>query len=218
MLELSEILKYSDSRTLVLADEMCSGTETQSAVSIVYTAMNWLNNCGAHWVFTTHYHELAEMVTDNNTVQHRPDAALKGVQLLHIDIEYRDGKIVYTRKLKSGKCTGNYGIEVANYLGLPREFITTALNTRKVKFSRYNSQKLVDKCCMCGTQKDLHTHHVRYQSTFDKDSKLKNIAGNLIILCEKCHVHTHESNRDESNRDEKNRDEKNSILVKLLTS
>ena len=56
--ELRNILKSADDRTLVIGDELCSGTETNSAIAIVCTGILDLIKKKSSFIFATHLHEL----------------------------------------------------------------------------------------------------------------------------------------------------------------
>ncbi len=56
MEELREILQLADNKTMVLGDELCSGTETTSGMAIVAAGVRYLINKRASFVFATHLH------------------------------------------------------------------------------------------------------------------------------------------------------------------
>ena len=56
MSELRSILKRSDNKSLVLGDEVCSGTETTSALSIVSASLKTLSDIKCSFIFTSHLH------------------------------------------------------------------------------------------------------------------------------------------------------------------
>ena len=66
MEELRSILKYADNESLVLGDEICRGTETISALSIVTSSVLALSKKKSSFIFATHLHKLDELVKDNN--------------------------------------------------------------------------------------------------------------------------------------------------------
>ena len=94
--------------------------------------------------------------------------------------------------------------------GLPENFMRGAFSVRdkltgqnpeilSTKESRYCSKKYVHKCDVCGSTKDLHTHHIRHQAEADENGLIdkkfhKNRKFNLQVLCEKCHVKEHAKN------------------------
>jgi DNA mismatch repair protein MutS len=58
MTELREILGRADSYSLVLGDELCSGTESVSATALVGAGLKWLHERRACFIFATHLHGL----------------------------------------------------------------------------------------------------------------------------------------------------------------
>jgi DNA mismatch repair protein MutS len=64
MTELREILQKADEHSLVLGDEVCSGTESVSATAIVGASLKWLHRCRSKFVFATHLHMLDTILVD----------------------------------------------------------------------------------------------------------------------------------------------------------
>ena len=58
MIELRSILKMADNNSLVLGDELCSGTETYSALSIVSQSLVELSKKKTSFMITSHLHQL----------------------------------------------------------------------------------------------------------------------------------------------------------------
>jgi DNA mismatch repair protein MutS len=56
MSELRTILRLANKNSLVLGDELCSGTESISAVSIFVSCIQTLNKLGCSFIFATHIH------------------------------------------------------------------------------------------------------------------------------------------------------------------
>ena len=61
MLELRAILRRASARSLVIGDELCAGTEAQSALAIVGAGVVTLAKRGARFAFATHLHELPRL-------------------------------------------------------------------------------------------------------------------------------------------------------------
>ena len=59
--ELRGILKRADCNSLVLGDELCSGTENTSAQSIFASSVIHLNKRDCSFIFATHLHQLTSM-------------------------------------------------------------------------------------------------------------------------------------------------------------
>ena len=87
------------------------------------------------------------------------------------------------QNLESGSGESQYGIEIADALGLPKQFIkmhgyrqrNQGLSTELLsnKRSKYNSKVIVDCCTMCGfkptTGQHLHVHHINEQQDADEN-------------------------------------------------
>ena len=201
MSELRSILKRSDNKSLVLGDEVCSGTETTSALSIVSAALKKLSDIKCSFIFTSHLHQLMDI------------KLVKGIQSLrvfHLKIEYNHETeiLIYKRKLEKGSGPAIYGLEVCKSLNLGDDFISLARNVQMEisdinskllndKSSNYNNELVMDKCQIC-KNKSEHTHHIKEQCTANSDGIIdyhhKNINHNLVQLCESCHHKVHNEN------------------------
>ena len=199
MSELRTILKLANQNSLILGDELCSGTETQSAISIFVAGIQQFHREKSSFLFATHLHE----IVDYDELQ------LDTVKMKHMSVVYdkASGALIYDRKLKDGPGDSMYGLEVCKSLSLPADFITAAYAIRQkykpdsilsLKPSRYNAKKLVGACEQCGKQ-GKEIHHLQYQEDAvdgfiqTEDAVFpKNHLANLMTLCEKCHdvIHT----------------------------
>lgn len=206
VVELCEIripVSEADGRSLIFGDEPCRGTERFSGVGIAAETIKHLLNRKACFIMATHLHDMLQLKSFQPLKEQ--------LQISHLNM-YHDPKIgdlVNNRKLCPGAGPTIYGIEVAKSLGFPNEFIRGAMKFRAeaIKISteilsttksRYNSNVYTDSCEQCGSQIDLHTHHIAPQKLADKEGFIgnmpKNIAGNLITLCQSCHHKTHHQN------------------------
>ena len=63
---------------------------------------------------------------------------------------------------------------------------------------RYN-EKVRGKCELCNDEISTETHHLQHQSNADKNGFIKdfhkNVNGNLLNVCEKCHLKMHKSKK-----------------------
>ena len=201
MSELRGILKRADKNSLVLGDELCSGTETTSALSIVSAGLKTLSDLKCSFVFTSHLHQLMDI----HLVK-----SIQTLKIYHLKIEYDSEKdlLIYKRKLEEGSGPAIYGLEVCRALDLGSEFISLArkiqmeiTNTSDTlvndKLSNYNSDIVMDICQIC-LDKSEHTHHIKEQNEADSngiiDHHHKNITHNLVPLCEPCHHKVHNEN------------------------
>jgi len=203
MSELRTILRLSDENSLILGDELCSGTETLSAISIFVAGIQQLHNCKSSFIFATHLHEI---------VDYTEISELANVKLKHMEVIYdkEHDVLVYDRKLREGPGNSMYGLEVCKSLNLPTDFIEAAYEIRmkynpvsrsilSLKTSHYNSKKIVGMCEKCNKQLGTEVHHLQHQSGANNEGIIincdgvfhKNNLANLMTLCESCHNETH---------------------------
>jgi DNA mismatch repair protein MutS len=205
MLELRTILRLADENSLILGDELCSGTETISAISIFVTGIQQLYKRKSSFIFATHLHEI---------VDYEEITTLDSVHLKHMAVKYDNerGIMVYDRKIKEGSGNNIYGLEVCKSLDFQLDFLEEANNIRlkynpesrsilSLKQSRYNSKKIVNMCEKCNIKKGTEVHHLQHQADANEHGIIvtddsifhKNNLGNLMTLCEACHQTLHKS-------------------------
>ena len=197
MTEFRSILRAANSRTLVIGDELCAGTETASATAIVAAGIQTLVSRKVQFFFATHLHELAKI----DEIYTNP-----AIAFYHLTVrsDTDGGALIYDRKLRVGCGSPMYGLEVCRGLDMDPEFLTAALQYRKRMFSddgvarasRYNAAIVVNACEICGTRDGLETHHIVPQAAAGQDGKIrpgvhKNVASNLTVLCDSCHKAHH---------------------------
>jgi DNA mismatch repair protein MutS len=199
MSELRVILKMADSNSLVLGDEVCSGTETESALSIFVTALMQLYNKKVSFIFATHFHEIIKF----DEIQQ-----LNTMVLAHMTVTFdrENDCLIYDRKLKMGPGNRMYGLEVCKSLYLEDDFLTKAYEIRNKYFpdnrgelshntTIYNAKKVRGFCEMCKEEIADETHHIFQQKDASKDGFIesfhKNHPANLMSVCEKCHDSIH---------------------------
>ena len=209
MSELRTILRLADEKSLILGDELCSGTESISATSIFVAGIRQLHDKKSTFIFATHLHEI---------IHYEEIRELVGVVLKHMAVIFdrEKGVLVYDRKLRDGPGDNMYGLEVCKSLNLPNSFLELAHNIRmkynpssgsilSLKTSHYNSKKIVGICEMCKEEMGEEVHHLQHQADANEDGiiRVKNLApfhknkvANLVTLCEKCHDKMHHSNEE----------------------
>ena len=212
MSELRTILRLGDENSLILGDELCSGTEIQSAISIFVAGIQKLHKCRSSFIFATHLHEI---------VDYDEISTLDSVKLKHMSVVYDKERdtLVYDRKLKDGPGNSMYGLEVCKSLSLPQDFLDAAYEIRmkyhpegasilSLKTSRYNSKKLVGVCEKCGKSPGTEVHHLQHQKDSNNEGIIsttdsifhKNNLANLMTLCDNCHNEEHKVSKNGGKR------------------
>lgn len=201
--EIRNILKKKDENSIVIGDELCSGTESTSAIAIIMAGIQTLTASKTTFIFATHLHELTKlkdmklMIDDNK------------IYIKHLQVKYDDqtDTLIYDRKLTDGPGSAIYGLEVCKAMDMGNEFLHNAYRIRSElldlseqvvsdKTSRYNKKVITDKCGICKKNKDVETHHIRFQKDADEQGIIdntfhKNAQFNLIPLCSVCHQKVH---------------------------
>ena len=202
MCELRTIMKNATCNSIILGDELCSGTETTSALSIFVASLERLHAIQSTFLFATHFHEILE---------YEEIKSLNKLKAYHMCVLFDREKntLVYDRKLRPGHGESMYGLEVCKSLALPEDFIERAYAIRnkynkthvsvlEAKKSRYNANKLRGMCELCSNYEGTEVHHLQFQKNakhgiingeFNKNHK-----ANLLNICESCHQKIHSLN------------------------
>lgn len=202
MTELRTILTLANANSLVLGDELCSGTESDSALSIFTAGLEILHERQSTFLFATHFHEINK---------YEEIKALTRLKMLHMAVHYdkTTGALVYDRKLREGPGESMYGLEVCKSLHLPDTFLQRAhairmkyhqetQNVMALSPTHFNAKKLVGNCELCQASKASEVHHLQHQKNANPqnayiDTFHKNHAANLLNICEACHHKIHQS-------------------------
>jgi DNA mismatch repair protein MutS len=206
MMGLKKILNVANERTLVLSDELTKGTEAISAASILAAAAIELANRNTKFIFTTHLQDVAKLDQVKKC---------KNIQICHLSVDISGNNIVFQRKLQDGPCSELYGLEVAKAVGLDKQLLDRSFKIRDFligkrkdivsnRRSRYNTNKIMDKCEICNytpvksTDIPLDCHHINFQCNADNNDFNghfhKNSKHNLVCLCKQCHQAVHNGN------------------------
>lgn len=203
MSELRVILKCADKNSLILGDELCSGTEIDSAISIFVAGLQKLHALESCFVFATHMHEI---------VDYEEIVQLDKLTTKHMAVTYDRARdiLIYDRKLRDGAGPSMYGLEVCKSLHLPDDFLKMA-NAIRVKYrakgagtgdlkfkpSHFNAHKVKGMCELCKKETGEEVHHLQHQKEADVNDYIqhfhKNHRANLLTVCESCHLKMHET-------------------------
>ena len=204
MSELRVILRTATDRSLILGDELCSGTEMDSAIAIFVAGLSHLHRVGCTFLFATHMHEI------NGYDEVR---LLTKICMKHLTVFYNKSKdtLIYNRKLADGPGASMYGLEVCKALHLPDAFLEFANAVRlrhrappsdigilSFEPSHFNAHKLKGVCERCAVELAQEVHHLLPQKDADSQNYIghvpKNHVANLMALCTRCHDEVHGCN------------------------
>lgn len=202
MMELKNIFNRADARSLVLGDEISQGTETESALAIVASAILKLLSLRSTFIFATHLHQLGNIPQ----LQKLPHLIF-----LHLGIKYdeKSDTLIYNRVLQLGQGDTLYGLEFAKSLHMDKTFLQTAQTIRETlnhsssdiqklraqKSSKYHKDLYLSKCALCDESVE-DVHHIAPQKEATPQGHIdhfhKNHKYNLIPLCKKHHQMVHD--------------------------
>lgn len=211
MTELRTIFKLYNKNSLILGDELCSGTEIQSAIGIFVSSILRFLEVQSSFIFATHLHQILDL------------DELKGKEKLkinHMEVRYNreEKKLIYDRKLKEGAGDNLYGLEVCKSLYLPDDLLDSAFEIRNKYFnvndtlnykkSNYNREKVIGICEKCNLNPGVEVHHLMHQKDSNSRGIIntndlqfhKNHKANLMVLCDKCHQLIHKEHKKGSKR------------------
>jgi DNA mismatch repair protein MutS len=117
MSELAYILNTATDKSLIILDEIGRGTSTYDGLSIAWAVVEYLCNSKSQirTLFATHYHELTAL-----------EGHMKGLKNLNVDVQEKDGNIVFLHKIVEGSASRSYGIHVAKLAGVPQQLLSAA--------------------------------------------------------------------------------------------
>lgn len=200
MSEMRDIFLQAGPKSLVLGDELCSGTETTSATALVAAGLKGLLKRGARFLFATHLHGLSQIETVSK------DPRLR-IRHLHVEYDSVKDRLVYHRTLRDGSGSSLYGLEVAKAMRIPDDILEDAIRFRKQLMgetdrgqsvgSSWNSSVVRIQCETCGATEasNLEVHHIKERNTATKgrleDGSDVHSAANLAVLCDTCHDSVH---------------------------
>ena len=199
MSELRVILTQCNKNSLILGDELCSGTEIDSALSIFTSGLETLYSKNSSFIFATHFHEIQYFEEIKRMTK---------ISLKHLKVKYNNAtqKLIYERKLCDGAGESMYGLEVCKSLNMPTDFLDRAYEIRNnydsthtniltLKPTKYNKNKLRGICEFCNKEIGLEIHHLQYQKDSNENKYIegfhKDHPANLASICETCHRNIH---------------------------
>ncbi|MBS3815989.1 MAG: DNA mismatch repair protein MutS [Candidatus Thermoplasmatota archaeon] len=113
MVELANILHNASKNSLILLDEIGSGTSTFDGLSIAWAVTEYITReIGAKTLFATHYHEITEL-----------EKSLDNVKNMHVAAKDTGEEITFLRKVREGSTDESYGVHVASLAGLPEPVV-----------------------------------------------------------------------------------------------
>ena len=157
MSEVSNILNNATEKSLIILDEVGRGTSTTDGVSIATAISMYIHDkIGAKTVFATHYHELTDL---ENKFSH--------IVNYRIEVDEKQGKVMFLRNIVKGGADKSYGIEVAKLAGLPKEIL---IESRKILKRLEQKKELIEKTVDV-RQLSLFGENLKFEDDFEEIEK-----------------------------------------------
>jgi DNA mismatch repair protein MutS2 len=127
---MKEILENADNRSMILLDEVGSGTDPTEGQPLAFSIIEELNHRGSINIFTTHFSELKGIVSE-----------MEGV--VNGSLGFDSDRIAPTYRFRKGVPGRSYGLEIAKRLGLGEDVISRALE--RVPSAHHVLDELIDE-------------------------------------------------------------------------
>ncbi len=118
MVEMSDcanILKNSTPQSFVILDEVGRGTSTFDGLSLAWAIAEKLYQKRVFTLLATHYFELTDLAK-----------TYEGIKNYHVEVKEWGSEVVFLYRIKEGRASQSYGIEVAKLAGLDEDVIKRA--------------------------------------------------------------------------------------------
>lgn len=159
-------LQHADKRTLLLADEMGSGTEPQIGGAMAQAILDKLGRSGCFGVITTHYQNL-------KTFAEETEGFVNGAML------YDRAHLKPTFQLSVGNPGSSFAIDIAHKMGLPGDVIEEArriVGEDYVNIDKYLSDIARDRKYWANKRQNIKEKENRLDNLL---SKYEEVAGDL---------------------------------------
>ena len=166
LLNMKNMMKQSDSHTLLLIDEFGGGTEPTIGGAIAEAVLKQFWQKQAFGVITTHYQNLKHFAEDHEGV-------VNGAML------YDRHQMQALFQLSIGQPGSSFAIEIARKTGIPEEVISDAseiVGSEYVQSDKYLQDIVRDKRYWEGKRQTIHQHEKRLEATGERlDASLEEI-------------------------------------------
>ncbi|MBO4606992.1 MAG: Smr/MutS family protein [Prevotella sp.] len=158
LLNMKNMMKYADDRTLLLIDEFGSGTEPQMGGAIAESVLRQFWKKATYAVITTHYQNLKHFAEDH-------DHVVNGAML------YDRHEMRPLFQLQIGQPGSSFAIEIARKTGLPEEVINDAsqiVGSEYIQSDKYLQDIVRDKRYWENKRQTIHQREKSMEQTISR--------------------------------------------------
>lgn len=124
------ITNHATKNSLVIIDEICSGTDPKEGESLAQAILSYLHQKGCYTLSSTHYSALKQFAKESDFIK-------------IASVEFDQEKMRPTYHLINGSVGNSYAIEISKHLGLKEEMIQKAYQIKESSLTV--SEKLLEK-------------------------------------------------------------------------
>ena len=158
LLNMKNMMRQANDRTLLLIDEFGAGTEPQIGGAIAESVLRQFCKKGAYGIITTHYQNLKNFAEDH-------DGVVNGAML------YDRQEMRALFQLQIGQPGSSFAIEIARKTGLPEEVIRDAseiVGSAYVQSDKYLQDIIRDKRYWENKRQTIHQREKEMEKTIEK--------------------------------------------------
>lgn len=155
LLNMKQMMKCGNSRSLLLIDEFGGGTEPQIGGAMAEAILHKFVQCGTYGVITTHYQNLKHYAQDCPTV-------VNGAML------YDRAQMQPLFMLQVGNPGSSFAVEIARKIGIPEDVITYAsdlVGKDYIMSDKYLQDIVRDKIYWENKRKNIHRRERQLEET-----------------------------------------------------
>lgn len=178
MSEVSSIINNATKNSLIILDEVGRGTSTYDGLALASSISTYIHDkIGAKTIFATHYHELNELEQNYDRIVN-----------YRIDVQEKNGKIIFLRTISRGAADKSYGNYVAKLAGLPQEILKNSavlLNALQKRHNLIQNNREIGQLSLFDNVTYNEEPSVDYEKQYlDLKDKIKSIEINNITPIE----------------------------------
>lgn len=194
LLNMKNMMRHADDRTLLLIDEFGTGTEPQIGGAIAESVLKQFCLKKAYGIITTHYQNLKHFAEDHEGV-------VNGAML------YDRQQMKALFRLSIGNPGSSFAIEIARKIGLPEEVIKDAgeiVGSDYIQSDKYLQDIVRDKRYWENKRQNIHQREKTMEQTIARyESEIKELEQSRKLIIKKAKEQAEELLRESNKRIEK---------------